>query len=299
MGFPAADTFDSIIDECALSLTGQGANNDIVVSLVGNITSGSTTIVVDDDSILSRGIIEIDDELIYVSSVDGATATVPAWGRGYRQSTAAAHTSGAAVRVNPQWPRSVIAREVNNTVRSLYPTLYAPKTTEITMDSIEWQYEMPADSERILAVDWKWTTTQWISARSFELLSSTNTTDFTTGKAIALGEPIPSGATVRVTYAARPTVMSTGAGVFSTVTGLPASCKDVVVLGTCARLLPWVDTARASVEAAEAMAMAGNRATGVSVQIASAMQKRYEARLAEEKRALSITYRPRVHNARR
>jgi len=299
MGFPTADTYDSMIDEVALSLTGQGTNNDVVVSLVGNITSGATSFVVDDDSILSRGIVEIDDELVYVSSIDGSTATVPTWGRGYRQSTAAAHTSGAAVRVNPQWPRSVIAREINNTVRGLYPSLFAPKTTEITVDSTEWQYEMPADAERILALDWKWTTTQWISARSFELLSSTNLTDFTTGKAIALGDPIPSGATCRVTYAARPTAMSTGAQVYATQTGLPASSKDVVILGTCARLLPWIDTARAVVDTAEAMAMAGNRATGISVQIAASLQKRYEARLAEEVRALNTTYRPRVHNIRR
>lgn len=297
MAFPSTDTFSTLIDEIILALTGTGQTTDLITTLIGNIDADDLVLMVSDSSSLSRGLLEIGDELVYAGSVSGATATIPPWGRGYRGSTATAHVEGEAVYIAPSWPRSVIAREINNTIRSLYPTLFAVKTTTITVAADKWQYGVPSDLERILACDWQWVNYGWRPVQGWEAIHSADTADFPTGKAVSLSEPLPSGASVRITYAARPTLLSTASDVF-TATGLPASCKDVVLLGTTARMLPWADTARVASQAAEAAAMTASRPTGTATQLAVQLSKQYQLRLAEERTSLLQSHPSRSHFVR-
>jgi len=295
--FPTTDTFGTVIDEVILSLTGQGLTDDIIVSLNSAIDSNDLAITVDDSDVLSRGLIEIDGELIYISSVAGATGAIPVWGRGFKGTTAASHLQDAAVHIAPTWPRSIVGREINNTIRSLYPTLFVPTATEITLTADNWQYELPAACEKVLSVEWEWGTSQWIKTNAWEVMHLANATDFPSGKAIALGDPLYTGSMLRVKYAARPTVFSSEASVFTTC-GLPASCKDVVVLGTAYRLLPWADAGRAKVDSAEANALSSSRPIGAATSIASNLQKSYLRRLEEERRALAANYPSQVHYVR-
>lgn len=295
--FPTTDTFGTVIDEVILSLMGQGLTDDIIVSLTSAITNSDLSITVDDNEVLSRGLIEIDSELVYVSSVAGSTGTIPSWGRGFKGTTAASHSDGAAVHVAPTWPRSIVGREVNNTLRSLYPTLFVPSKTDITLSADTWQYELPAACEKVLSVEWKWGTSQWIKTNSWEVMHSADTTDFPSGKAIAFGDALYTGASVLVKYAARPTVFSSEATAF-TASGYPASCKDVVVLGTAYRLLPWADAGRTKVDSAEANALTNSRPIGAATSIAGNLQKMFLRRLEEERRALAANYPSQVHFVR-
>jgi hypothetical protein len=298
MAFPITDTWGSLTDEVILALQGWGQNKDQLSTLQTAITAGSTTLSLTASGNVGRGLIEIDDELIWVDTVDGVNLTVPTWGRGFKGTLAEAHLAGSAVYVNPTWPRSVVAREINNTIKSLYPSLFAVKVASFAASSVVWQYAIPEDAERILEVQWRWNTIDgWQQVNGWDLSHSADTTDFATGKMLSLPTYVPSAATVRALYAAAPTTFSAASDAYS-VTGLPATSKDIVVLGTAARLTPWLDVGRLPVQSVEADALDSPRPLGTSIQAGKELRNQFNARLQEERRALYMKYPIRAHKVR-
>lgn len=300
-GYPTADTFDSLIDEVITSLQGFGANADQVNSLNASITSSSSTItVLSANPPIQKGIIEIDQELIYVYSGSGTTLSIQPWGRGWKGTTAAAHTSGAAIYVSPAYPRSIVAREVNNTIRAVYPTLFAVGSTDITLNSRDWQYELPAACHRILSVDWKYgIVTSWQTLPGWEMVHSANAADFpTSGKFLAINDPLPAGTILHVTYAMTPSLLVNGSDVFATVTGLPASSRDCIVYGAAARLLPWIDGAHVAQETVSTDVQDQTRPPGTAVAVAKQLQGQHLQRLSEERQALLMRYPLKAHKVR-
>lgn len=298
MPYPSDDTLSSLIDEVTTSLQGFGTSNDQVVTLMGAMSNVDLTFSVDDTESVSRGIAEIDDEIIYISSVDSGTVYVPPWGRGYKGTTASTHDLGTAVYVSPTWPRATVAREVNNTIKSLYPSLFAVGTDDLTATSNSYSYELPTECERVLAVEWRYTfPDSWQTVKSWEVTHSSNTTDFPSGKALLVGDLVPSSAKIHVVYAKLPAALSTGTSLF-TESGLPASARDVVVLGTAARLIPWQDVARLPVETVPSDALDTGQRVGLATQVAGSLRTQYQARLDQERRALLERYPTRTHKVR-
>lgn len=298
MAYPSVDTFASLIDEVITSLQGFGTSNDQVVTLTGNVTTGALTMSVDDTDNISRGIIEVDDEIIYASYGESGVIYIPPWGRGFKGTTPTTHTTGSPVWVSPSWPRATVAREVNNTIKSLYPSLFAVGTTEITGTNTTWQYPLPSTVERVLSVEWRYTFPDaWQTVKSWEVTHSSNTTDFPTGKSLLVGDPLPANAKVHVVYAKLPSALASSAALFTT-SGLPASARDVVVLGTAARLVPWMDTARLPVESVPSDALDLGKPVGMATQVAGSLRQQYQIRLDQERRALLERYPTRSHKVR-
>ena len=87
-------TFKDVIDETHLALTGYTNRQDQATYLTAPISSTDLTITVADGTVLARGIIEIDDELIWVDRFDKANnlmTVAPGFGRGYQGTTASPH----------------------------------------------------------------------------------------------------------------------------------------------------------------------------------------------------------------
>jgi hypothetical protein len=99
--FSTTDTFGSLIEEVRMSLSGYGVDNDLVCSLSADIGAADLLIGVSDTSAVSRGIIEIDDEILYVKSNSSGTLTIEPFGRGFKGTTAATHLTAAP------WSRSI------------------------------------------------------------------------------------------------------------------------------------------------------------------------------------------------
>jgi len=298
-GYPAIDTWDTLTDEVTSKLLGFTIANEQICSLVVPISASATSITVDATDMVSRGIVEIDQELIYVSSVSGATLTIPTWGRGFKGTTPATHATGAAVVVAPSFPRSIVAREINNAIRDVWPTLAAVKTYDVDIAPVTWQYEMPADCERVIGVEWKYTDFDgWHPLLGWELTSSALSTDYATGKYLSISEPLIAGVSLHVTYGARPSMMSAGADVFTTTTGLSATVRDVVVLGAAVRLSPWLDAGRAVVTTVASDAMGQTKAIGNSIGIGRELRNQYQIRLEQERQAQRTLYPIRSHKVR-
>ena len=155
---PAGTTFGSVIEEIISNLQGYSAAPDQVTACTTPFTLTDTTLVVDDATVLGRGLIEIGTELMWVQNVapTGNTITLLPKGRGWRGTTATTHAVGDTVVVSPAVPRSVVAREVNNHIRALYPDVYAVTTTEFVYNNvIKVGWGIPAAAIVILDVRWK------------------------------------------------------------------------------------------------------------------------------------------------
>jgi len=83
-------------------------------TLNGSINASTTTVVVSDGTqFLNWQIIRIDSEEMLIQSVSSNTLTIVSGGRGYNGTTAASHTTGAAVRgIITSWHHNQLAAEV-------------------------------------------------------------------------------------------------------------------------------------------------------------------------------------------
>ena len=119
-------TLSELIDQTVSEIGSYVKNQESVTILTNSLTSSDLTMSIDDATALSKGIVEIDDELIYLKKVIQVNSTAqilgasgaPA-GRGWKDSTAAAHSLGAIVRNNPLFPRIQIKRALLDTIKGM------------------------------------------------------------------------------------------------------------------------------------------------------------------------------------
>lgn len=289
--------FGEVIDEVISKLSGHSMTGDRLATLTGDIAVGDLQLTVDDATGFSRGLVEVDQEIMYVSSYDTTSNTlaVPPWGRGYRGTVEATHDTGAMVSVSPSWPRFSVAREINNQITALYPGLFAVASTEFTTDGVAYQYDGSLPAERIVDVRWFFIKTYgWQRATQWELdhtLVTTGSTRFN------VYDPLPPGTTLQVLYATRPSTLADESSPW-TNTGLTDSVKDLVVLGTIAQMAQFIDVSRLPVLAAETDSQAGGKQLGSAFQVANQLRQQYQQRLAQEQAALYQKYPLRLHKVR-
>jgi hypothetical protein len=128
-------TLTDIIDEVQLNLSGYTFNQDRATHLRSTVTttvssSASPTILqLGSTDNVGKGVIEIDEELMWIDSFDriSNTATVSPYGRGYLGTTAAEHALDSKVTISPTFPRYVIKKAINDTLRAIGSSIFAAK----------------------------------------------------------------------------------------------------------------------------------------------------------------------------
>jgi hypothetical protein len=302
-------TLGNMIDEVLINLAGYTLQQDKATHLTSDVTTTTSTIA--SPTILSlgstelgKGTIEIDEELMWVDSFDriANTATVSPFGRGYLGTTAATHTAGTKVTISPTFPRHVVKRAINDTIRALGTSIFAVKQTSFTYNAAITTYELDnLNIRNILTMHWEaiGPTKEWIRVKRFDFdsLPSINTWG-STAQTVTIGDIITPGRTVKVVYASEPVAMSSNSDVFTTVTGLPESVRDVVILGAAYRLLTYLDPARASMVSPQADETDAKRPYGSSGNATRQLYSLYTQRLAEETKAQQQQYSARVHYSR-
>lgn len=199
---------------------------------------------------IPQGIIEIDDELIFVSDYDEntATATVPPWGRGQQGSLATAHANGSRVTVNPHYPRRRVAQVVNQVIAGMCPPLFAVQTGQFQAEYLTWEYALPASTRSLLKAEYRPFNAaiyDWRPLRSAFVKRDSGSP--------VLHVPDMTGflaAEVRYTVMADPTPLVNDSDLF-TLTGLPESAIDCVSLGAIPRLVTTADLARQQLNSVE------------------------------------------------
>ena len=309
-------TLTNMIDEVLVNLAGYTFQQDrstYITSAVTTTTSTSASPLVlslgSTDSV-GKGILEIDEELLWVDTFDRVanTATVSPYGRGYLGTTAATHAADAKVTISPTFPRFSVKRAINDTIRSLGANIFAVKSTTFTFNAAVSTYAFAnLNIKNILTLSWQdiGPTKEWIPIRRWDLDAVANPEAFgyTTGtdqvQTITLGEAPISGRTVKVVYATDPNPFTSNSEVYTTVTGLPESTRDVVILGAAYRLLSFLDPARAAQVSPQADETDAKRPYGASQSATKQLFALYTQRLNEETKAQQQNYPPKVHYSRR
>ena len=309
-------TLTNMIDEVAVNLAGYTFQQDRSTYLASAVTTTTSTsaspliLTLGSTENVGKGVIEIDEELLWVDSYDRVanTATVAPYGRGYLGTTAATHTADSRVVVSPTFPRFNVKRAINDTIRSLGASIFAVKSTTFTFNAAVSTYAFAnLNVKNILTVTWQsiGPSKEWIPLRKWDFDSIANPEAFgyTTGtdqvQTITLGEAPISGRTVKITYATDPVAFTTNSQDYATQTGLPESTRDVVILGAAYRLLSFLDPARAAQVSPQADETDSKRPFGASQTATKQLYALYTQRLNEETKAQQQNYPPKVHYSRR
>jgi hypothetical protein len=252
-------TLSEMIDEVKGSLQGYTLRQDRITYVANSagLTTTSTQIQVGSASNLAKGIIEIDEELIWIDSFDKANNTLnaaPVFGRGYQGTTASPHAQYAQVTLAPTFPRVNIKKAINDTIRSLYPKLFAVASTTFTFNSSQVNYALPDDAREVLYMSWQTTgpSQEWLPINRWRFDPLANSATFNTQKTVNIYENVQPGRTIKVWYTMVPDTMDSNTDDFVDVTGLPESAQDVIVYGACYRLLTFLDAGRINLTSAEA-----------------------------------------------
>jgi hypothetical protein len=289
---PDLGTWDQLIDEVILHLSGYTEDQESIGSVAAPVSAVDQSITVDDVSVFSRGIVEIGDELVYVQRIDTATSRLAAVVRGYRSSTATSHAVGKLVRDNPRFPRIAVRRALEQSLRATWPRLFAVDALELTTTQ-ETLYALPEQCSGVLTVDVAASndTDAWGPLSHWSYVGSAPSTVSATGKALKV--LCGSGRQLRVVFSQRPVVPEVGED--WDTTGLPDSCRDVIVLGACYRLMTMAEVGRGSAVSAEAQALQQTRPAGSGVSLAKFFLGLYEQRVTEEQLSLQQQVRIRTH----
>jgi hypothetical protein len=300
-----------MINEVSMNLSGYTLTQDrstyLRSAVAATASSSASPIVLSLGSTenVGKGIVEVNEELFWIDTYDriGNTATVAPYGRAYLGTTLAAHAADTKVTIAPTFPRFSIKRAINDTIKGLSGILFAADTTTITYSSAVSTYRLPATGtitggiRNILSVAYESVgpSKEWIPIRSWRFDSNANSTAFDSEQTISIYDMITSGRTIQIVYSKDPTAFTSNSEVFTTQTGLPESCRDLVVTGSIYRLLANLDPARAAMVSAQADETDSKRPYGSSQSLTRQIYALYTQRLAEEVKSQQNKYPIRVH----
>ena len=293
--------FSELIDETALALTGYTSRQDQATFLTAPLNATDLTFVVADGTVLTRGIVEIDEELIWVDSFNRTTntATVPPYGRGFRDTTPVPHTAGTRVTVTPSFPRAMIRKDINEAIDAIYPSLFGVYYTTFPFIASRTTYQLPSEAIDALAVSWQTIgpSLEWLPVRHYRIDRTANPIAWATGKTISISDGIIPGRTVQVVYTKKPTQLEYDTDDFTT-TGLPDSAREVVILGAAYRSAAYVDMGRVPASSAEAGSMDQSNPVGSATNMSRYFYQMYQQRLQVEMARQAEQYPPRTHYSR-
>lgn len=299
-----ATTFGQIVDRVLSQIQGGSAQQETAtwINQTGGIDATATSFVVNETNQIGRGLIEVNDELMYVDKVDnlGKLVYLAPWGRGFRGTTAASAANSSKVIVAPLYPRGLVKQTVNDVIQSVYPELFGVGTTTFSFNTSISTYDLPAAADYILNIKWQTLgpSKEWANVKRYDFDKSANTGVFTGGKSINIFDGIDSGRTIQVTYAKAPGLLVADADEYETVTGFATSTVDVIVYGTIARLLVNSDAARVPANSVESDMLDANKPIGSGSTVSRFYLGLFQQRLQQEAASLRDLYPPRIHYKR-
>lgn len=291
-------TFADLVAQVKQELIGYSKDQATITYLTQPMTASDTTFTVDLETVksITRGVVEIDDEILLVKKFDLTSGVVTVFagtnGRGYAGTTAASHPVNAIVTSDPRYPTKRIKEAINQTISTLFPRLWVFGNYEFVKLSPKFEYELPADVDNVYKVTFDtigpskiWQPSQ---AWRFNPLGSTDLPEgTTTGKTLQILDRIVPGRKVRVIYRKKPGLLVNDNDDFSTTTGWTGSqdgerFTDLIRYGATARMLSANEAARLQQQAIESTERAPLVPTGAATKAAAYYWSLYEQRLAQE-----------------
>ena len=297
-----ATTLNNLIDDVQLDLAGFTYRQDRVTYTVEAVAIDDLVIQVASTDNIGKGIVEIDDEMMWVDSYDrqANTITIAPFGRGYNATTAATHAVNTKVVITPTYPRIAVKRAINDTINSAYPKVFAVGTTTASFLASRTTYSVPAEAIQILSMAWQSVgpTKEWLPIRQWRWDPIAYTVAFATGRTVSIYDNVLPGRTINIVYSHMPTAMTAVGDDFESVTGLPSTMRDVIIYGAAWRLSSYVDPARISISSPAADELDVKRPYGTGTNVTKQLQALYMQRLEDESLKQKIQFPTRVHYSR-
>lgn len=301
-----AITFDNIVSRVKQQLLGYTRDQASITYLVAPMAADDVTFQVDPETAtnISRGLVEIDDELVLVKKFDRSSGNVTVFGglsgtgRGAEGTTAVPHAVDTLVTDDPMFPRQRVKEAINDTIQATYPDLWVFGEYEFPWQAARYEYPLPTDCEDVYKVvtNTIGPSRVWFPNSSWRFNPQASTTPGqtpvgATGKSIqVMRDFIVPGRNVRVTYIKKPGALVNNDDLFETVTGYPERYIDMIVYGACWRLLPAYEAARLQQSQIEATERAPLVPAGAGSQSAQFYYQLYTQRLNEERDRLFRLY---------
>lgn len=304
-----ATTLSNLIDDVQIDISGFTYRQDRATYLTQACTSGDLVLHVASTDNIGKGIIEIDDELMWVDSYDrqANTITIAPFGRGYNATDPAAHAAMTKVVITPTYPRLAVKRAINDTINAVYPKVFATGSTTVNFLASRTTYQVPSEAIQILHMAWRTVgpTREWLPIRQWRWDPLANTsvwtpdsTDPGQARTVSIYDNVLPGRPIQIVYAHLPHQLENNTDDFETTTGLPTSMRDVIIYGAAYRLTSYVDPARISITSATADELDSKRPYGTGTSVAKNLQALYVQRLEEESLKQKIQFPVRVHYSR-
>jgi hypothetical protein len=290
------------VDRVKQQLLGYTRDQASITYLTEPMLATDLTFQVDTDTVtnLSRGLVEIDDELLLVKKYDRATGTVTVManlnGRGVEGTTPASHADDSVVTDDPMYPKARIKEAINDTIAATFPDLWVFGEYEFPNVAARYEYPVPVEVEDVykVTVNTIGPSAVWFPLSSWRFNPSASTTagqvkptPAPTGKTIQIMRDfIVPGRNIRVEYIKKPNELVSGTDDFATTTGYPERYVDLVMYGACWRLLPAYESARLQQSAIEATERAPLVPTGAGSNASKYYMALYQQRLTEERTRL-------------
>lgn len=303
-----ATSFDQITQRVKQQLLGYTRNQAQISYLVAPMTATDNKFMADPDTVrsISRGVVEIDDEMILVKKIDVGSGTVEVFGgnsgtgRGAEGTTPEAHGLDSIITADPRYPRARIKEAINETISAIYPDIWTFGEVEFPYIAARLEYPIPAEAEDVYKVVWNTIgpSGMWMAAQRYRFNPQASVTPGQvpptpppTGKSIQiLDYGITPGRNVRVTYVKPPGQLTNGSDDFTETTGLGERMIDLIVYGACWRLLPGWEAGRLQQSSIESTERAPLVPTGAANDASQYYLGLYQRRLNEERDRLLELY---------
>lgn len=289
-------TFGDLVQQAKSLLRSFTGIQEQVTWLTSSCTDSDLTLSVNSSDVVSIGVSEIEEELVFVHVSANNTLSIAPFGRGYNGSTAAAHVANTPVVFDPVFPVVDVKRALNQVLQATYPFLYQIKTTTFTFTGTQATYELPADCKKVLRVNYEaiGPSNAWPAVPRWEFDPRFNKG---TGKAITLASAPLAGRTVQVVYQAGFPALKSNADTLASI-GFPESAVDVLLYGATAQLVRYVDLSRLQTSHVENISRSELVGTNDAGRIANQLYAIYQVRLEEERKKLLADDEPQMHFTR-
>jgi len=294
-----ATSFDQLVSRVKQQLLGYTRDQASISYLAAPMTATDTTFTVDPSTVtnISRGLVEIGSELILVKSFDQSSGNVTVLGgvngRGVEGTSAATHSINDFVTDDPMYPKARIMEAINDTINGTHPDLWVFGEFEFPKIAARYEYPLPEEVEDVykVYVNTIGPSAVWFPLSSWRFNPQASTTagqvkptPAPTGKTLQIMRDfIVPGRNIRVTYSKKPNTLTNLNDDFETTTGYPDRYIDLIVYGSCWRLLPAYEAARLQQSQIEATERAPLVPTGAGSQAAQYYLSLYQRRLTEER----------------
>lgn len=286
-------TFADMVAHVKQNLIGYSKDQATITYLAQDMNATATTFSVDTETAtaITRGIVEIEDELILVKKFDRASGVVTVManlsGRGVEGTTAASHVTNTIVTSDPRYPRIRMKEAINDTITSTYPDLFVFGSTEFQKVAPQFEYELPDEVDEVYRVTFETIGPSliWQPSQSWRFNPQATLVvngQARTGKTLQIMDRIVPGRRIRVVYKKKPNVLVNNSDNFETVTGFPDRMKDMIEYGATARMLGANEAARLQQQSVESTERSPLVPTGAATDAAKYYWGLYYERLARE-----------------